>query len=130
MLQAWQITVADMMFHGATNDDIIRTVWPKTKPQNFSYKRKMLRELLKDETFMEYYRSIITEWNVHAIGPALKKIREQVDSDKEWLANKAANDIINQNKLIMTGADDNTVVIKMEGMPEMGSPDDQSDENG
>jgi len=124
MLQAWQITAAEMMFQGHTNDDIIRAVWPKTKPSSFTYKRKMLRDLLKDETFMEYYRSIITEWTVHSTGPALKKLRSQLDSEKEWLANKAANDIINQSKMVITGADDNTVVVKLEGMPELGSPNE------
>ena len=122
MLQAWQIRAAEMMFQGYTNDDIIRELWPNTK--SISWKRKQLRELCKDETFMEYYRSIIQEWSLHSTGPALRKLRAQLDSEKERLANKAANDIIQQSKQIITGADDNTVVIKMEGMPDLGCPDD------
>ena len=121
MLQGWQITAAEMMFQGHTNDEIIATLWPNCK--SISWKRKVLRDLLKDETFMEYYRSIITEWTVHSTGPAMKKLREQLDSEKEWLANKAANDIINQSKMVITGADDNTVLVKVEGMPALGSPE-------
>ena len=127
MLQGWQITVAEMMFEGHSNDEIIKAVWPEADtPSKKANKYKILKKLCKDEIFMEYYRSIISEWTIHNVGPALKKIRSQVDSDKEWLANKAANDIITQSKQIITGADDNTVVIKMEGMPELGCPDDDN----
>ena len=124
MLQAWQMTAADMMFQGHTNDEIIATLWPNVKPSGYPYRRQKLRDLLKNETFMEYYRSIITEWNTHSVGPALKKLRSQLDSDKDWLANKAANDILNNTKAIMTGADENTMVVKFEGMPELGEPEE------
>ena len=125
MLQGWQITAAEMMFQGHTNEEIIDAIWPKaqTKSQRVA-KGKVLKRLVNDETFQEYYRSIITEWNVHSVGPALRKLRSQLDSDKEWLANKAANDIINQSKQIITGADDNTMVVKIEGMPELGEPEE------
>lgn len=125
MLQGWQINAAEMMFRGCTNDEIIKELWPNADtPGKKAVKYKTLKRLCNDETFMEYYRSIITEWSIHSTGPALKKLRSQLDSEQEWIANKAANDILNQSKTVMTGADDNTVVIKMEGMPELGSPDD------
>ena len=127
MLQGWQITAAELMFQGKTYDEMVAIIWPKAETSSQkSSKKRLLRKLCKDETFMEYYRSIITEWTVHSVGPALKKLRSQIDSDKDWLANKAANDIITQSKAIITGADDNTVVIKMEGMPELGCPDDEN----
>ena len=125
LLQAWQITAAELMFQGYSNEQIIATIWPnadtKCKKEG---KRRMLRKLPENEAWMEYYRSMINHWSIQSVGPALQKLRSQLDSGKEWLANKAANDIINQSKVVMTGADDNTVVIKMEGMPELGSPDD------
>ena len=125
LLQAWQMTVAELMFQGYNNEEIIAAVWPNadTKCKKES-KRRMLRKLPESEPFMDYYRSIINRWGIQCLGPAYKKIREQLDSDKEWLANKAANDIINQSKGIVTGADENTVVVKLEGMPELGSPDE------
>jgi hypothetical protein len=125
MLQWWQITAAEMMFHGKTNEEIIDVCWPNANTDGKrAGKRRILKKLCEDETFMEYYRSIIKEWTMHSVGPALNKLRSQVDSDKEWLANKAANDVINQSKLVITGADDNTMVVKVEGMPELGEPDE------
>lgn len=124
-LQAWQINVADLMFRGFTDDEIVETVWPQkeTKNQKDAAKQR-LRNLRKDERFQEYYRSIITEWSVHNVGKALNKLSQQIDSEKEWLANKAANDVIQQSKALITGADDNSVIIKVEGMPELGVPEE------
>jgi hypothetical protein len=88
-------------------------------------KYKRLKRLTEDEIFMEYFRSLISEWTIHHVGPAFKKLASQIDSDKDWLANKAANDIITQSKLVISGADDNTVLVKVEGMPTLGSPEQE-----
>jgi anaerobic ribonucleoside-triphosphate reductase len=127
LLLAWQMTAAELMWQGKTNKEIIEILWPnaQTKGQKEA-KQKQLKKLPDNEDFMEYYRKMINHWNIQSVGPAFQKLRTQLDSDKEWLANKAANDIINQSKQIITGADDNTVVIKMEGMPELGCPDDDN----
>lgn len=124
-LQGWQIDVADLMFQGKTDEEIIMKIWPKTEPNQMQNKRYRLRNLRRDEKFQEYYRSIITEWSVHNVGKALHKLSDQIDSEKPWVANKAANDVLLHSKALMTGADDNTVVVKIEGMPEMGSPEDE-----
>lgn len=125
MLQGWQITAAEMMFQGHTNEEIISAIWPKADTDGKrAAKRKVLKKLTEDEVFQAYYRTIISEWTVHSVGPALRKLRSQIDSDKEWLANKAANDIIAQSKGLITGADDNTMVVKIEGMPELGTPEE------
>ena len=127
MLQAWQMSAAELMWQGKTNEEIVAILWPNADTGGKKEaKRRLLRKLPNDETFMEFYRGIIQQWTINSVGPALQKIRGQLNSDKDWLANKAANDIINQSKLVMTGADDNTVVVKLEGMPELGTPDDDN----
>lgn len=124
MLQAWQMRAAEMMFAGSTNEAIIDELWPGSTKSQRIYKGKKLKKLCEDETFLEYYRSLTIEFKVHNLGRALSKLSEQIDSEKEWLANKAANDIITQSKDVLTGADDNSVVIKVEGMPELGVPEE------
>jgi hypothetical protein len=59
---------------------------------------------------------------------ALKKIKAQIRDDNGWLANKAANDSLTFAKPLIWGEDEKAVNIRIEGMPEIGSPDD--DENG
>lgn len=123
-LQGWQITVADLMFRGYTDEQIIKEVWPeKTEDKQIYAAKARLRNLRKDEKFQEYYRSIITEWSVHNVGKALTKLAAQIDDSNGWLANKAANDVLTQSKSF-TGNDENTVLVKVEGMPEIGTPDE------
>lgn len=123
-LQGWQINVAEMMFRGMSDDEIVKEVWPeKTEPNQIRNAKNRLRTLRKNEKFQEYYRSIITEWSVHNVGKALSKLASQMDDKNGWLANKACNDILNQSKNF-TGSDDNTVLVKVEGMPELGVPEE------
>lgn len=124
-LQGWQINAADMMFRGYTDEEMVKELWPeKTQQNQIQAAKKRLRNLRRDEKFQEYYRSLVNEWSVHHVGRALKKLSEQIDSNQPWLANKAANDVLTQSKLMLTGTDDGTVVVRVEGMPELGTPDD------
>lgn len=57
-------------------------------------------------------------------GDAVRVIGGQLNrSDLPWLQNKAANDILNYGKQQIFGNDENEVTIKIEGMPELGCPD-------
>lgn len=124
-LQGWQINVAELMFRGYEDEQIIREVFPnKETPNQIRAAKQRLRNLRKDENFQEFYRSLIAEWSLHHVGKALKKLSEQIDSNQPWLANKAANDVLLQSKALTTGVDDGTVIVKVEGMPELGTPDD------
>lgn len=55
---------------------------------------------------------------------ARAKLRNQLESSNEWLVNKAANDIIAQGNRHIYGEDEKALHVKIEGMPEIGSPDD------
>lgn len=124
-LQGWQINVAEMMFRGFTDDEIAREQFQVGDDERKMKNAKArLRNLRKNEQFQEYYRSLITEWSVHHVGKALDTIAKQMDNSNPWLANKAANDVITQSKPLITGMDDGTVVIKVEGMPELGTPEE------
>ena len=57
---------------------------------------------------------------------ALKKIKAQIRDDNGWLANKAANDSLTFAKPLIWGEDEKAVNIRIEGMPEIGSPDDEN----
>lgn len=55
---------------------------------------------------------------------ALSRIKSQVNSDTEWLANKAANDVIVlAGKVGVIKSEDTAISVKVEGMPELGNPD-------
>ena len=55
---------------------------------------------------------------------AIGKINKQIESDTEWLANKAANDVLTLASRIGAIKTEETVTkIEIQGMPEIGSPD-------
>jgi len=133
-LQAWQIAVAEYTFQGISDEEIIERLWnwsamKKTIPDEAKQKRKhsdlkrKLTNCKKDPKFVEYYKSILTEWSVHNVGKALNKLSEQIDSKEPWLANKAANDVLARGMKLFDGEDANTMTVRIEGMPELGTPE-------
>ena len=124
-LQGWQINVADLMFRGYTDEEIVKEQFPEAVTEGqIAARKKRIRNLRRDEKFQEYYRSLVQEWSMHHVGRAYDRLAAQIDSNQPWLANKAANDVIQHSKQMLTGMDDGTVVVKVEGMPELGTPDD------
>lgn len=131
MLQGWQMDAALMMFQGYTDDQIIEkvllprgTAFDDLTPNQKHGKRDRLRRLRKDPIFRDYYKSLITEWSVHNVGPALNKLSEQMMTAKEpWLVNKAINDILNRALPAFESEDANTIKVEIVGMPELGSPE-------
>lgn len=125
MLQGWQMNAADMMFRGFTDEEICKELWNTGDDERkIRNGKSRLRNLRKNEVFQDFYRSIINEWSMHHVGKAFLTIAKQMDNENPWLANKAANDVITQSKPLITGDEDNSVVIKVEGMPDIGTPDD------
>ena len=62
-----------------------------------------------------------------ASSKAVKTLATQMDPNSKgdlWLQNKAANDVLNHRRALMADRQDTAVTIKVEGMPELGTPDD------
>ena len=58
------------------------------------------------------------------IPSAMSRIRQQVNDDNGWLANKAANDVIGLAKTTsIFQQEDKAVSVRIEGMPDIGTPD-------
>lgn len=126
-LKGWQIQAAEYMFEGMQDKEIAGLLFKTdvNDPVALKRARQKLSSLRKNEKFQEYYKSIITEWSVHNVGKALSKLSEQIDSDKPWIANKAANDVLLHSKDLVKNAEDNTVVLRMECGVELGTPDEE-----
>lgn len=56
---------------------------------------------------------------------AVGRLHNQIDNENDWVANKAANDVINLAKT--TGIfqnEEKAINVKIEGLPDIGSPDE------
>lgn len=56
---------------------------------------------------------------------AVQVIKSQLRSDQGWLQNKAANDLLNYGKTQIYGDEEKAVHVKIEGLPDLGSPDQE-----
>ena len=58
---------------------------------------------------------------------AANRIKHQIDSDTEWLANKAANDVITlANRIGVIRSEETAMRVEISGMPDIGSPDENA----
>lgn len=111
---------------GYSAKEIIKTLWD-VGPEHRDYKRFRDRlSLWRKEP--EYDKIWFDEMGLggrRLLAKGLNKIRAQINSENEWLANKAANDAVNYAKGRVFGESEKTVTVKIEGMPELGTPDQQ-----
>lgn len=73
--------------------------------------------------YLDTWKDEIQRISIGMTSEALKKIRRQIRDDNGWLANKAANDSLTFAKPLIWGEDEKAISIKVEGMPELGTPD-------
>lgn len=132
----------EMSFDGKSCLEIAYVMFPKqleeakqrsiaeNNPKKLQYMehayRKKVEGWLQRPEAQDYYRKIIVNRNAPAaVGKALKVLTKQLDSENEWIANKAANDILNKYYDLVMGTNSNEIVVRFEGMPEIGSPDQE-----
>ena len=95
-----------------------------TDPDKLRKARERLREWMRNPRINNAYKEYILDMVMPSIPKSIKRLTTQIDSDKEWVANKAANDILREFKGVLFGEEDKTVHVQIEGMPEIGEPDD------
>lgn len=63
-------------------------------------------------------------------GKALRKLENLADSNQEWVQMQAINTILSYGKQRIFGDEQNAVHVTIEGMPDLGSPDQEEKEDG
>lgn len=124
-LSAQQICICEDTFQGKSDDWIIENryhVYDKNDKKAVANAKSKLRKLRKNPKFIEYYNSIVTEFRVHGYGKAMNKMVDLIDNDNPWLALQAAVNVVSKTEKIVTGDEENAVTVKIEGLPELGTP--------
>ena len=133
-LNAKQELFIRMSARGCSRTEILKEVFDldiATAPANeIGAKDVQMCRWRKLPEYETVWKDEIKNVLIAASGKAYRKLAAQIDADDQpWLANKAANDILNHGKQMIFGADENTVTVHVAGMPEIGSPD-QPEEDG
>lgn len=125
----------ELAFQGYTHLQIAREVFAKEIDKAVAngkdrhnaeeyYRAMRVAKWLERPDCVDYYRKILLQMEApRYVGKALHVLAKQLDSENEWIANKAANDLLNKFHDHVLGTNSNTVTIQFEGLPELGSPD-------
>jgi len=125
-----RLMAARMLADGYSLTKIASVLWNVTKPDGNTDKGKLdsalvqLRKWRRMPEFTELYRETLREMTEPACGKAMKRITEQVDDENPWIAQNAAREVLTRFLPIVMGEDDKTITIKVEGMPELGTPEE------
>jgi hypothetical protein len=79
-------------------------------------KHPLYDSVWKDEIAKQDYSDFVT---------ARQKLRKAMNNEKDgWLSMQASVNVLNASSKRIYGAEENTVTVHIEGMPDIGSPDD------
>jgi hypothetical protein len=124
-----QMLIAQQRAEGESIEKIARLAYDctdgngRTDPAKLRQHMSDVRKHLRNPKVQMAYKEILKEFMADFIGPAIKKVGEQVNDSQGWLANKAANDVITRFFPAVLGEEDRKIVVQIEGMPELGTPD-------
>ena len=125
---AKQDTFVRMEARGETRQDILKTVfgidYNTADARTINNADAAMSRWRRRPWYDDIWKDEIRRISIAMSSEALKKIKAQIRDDNGWLANKAANDSLTFAKPLIWGEDDKALTVKIEGMPEIGSPDD------
>ena len=123
-----ELFVCELAFEGLSDDEIVKRVYGACYGcQEYKRSLKKVRDILRKPEVQERFRELVQSRALIEVGHGLKKLREQTEDDSAWLANKATNDLLNRMWPMVMGEEDKSVVVKIEGMPQLGTPDQEEE---
>ena len=126
-LNAIQDKFVRMEANGYTSSEIIMELWGMKKeddPKAYHNLECKLSDWRKNPCYLDTWKDEISKVSVKLMNKGLGKILRQMDANEPWLANKAANDGVNFAKSRIFHDEDSAVTVHIEGMPDLGAPDD------
>ena len=109
---------------GYSSKEIIKELWGHEQGQReFEIDKNRLSRWRSHPDYDKIWMEEIGKFGKKLISKGLRKLSEQVDDEEKWLSNKAANDVVNYAKGRIFGDSDKTVTVKIEGAPDLGTPD-------
>ena len=128
-MNAKQELFVRMTARGEPRKDILKAVFDldvDTAPQNeiHAADARMSRWRSHPE-FEPIWKDEVRKILYGCTSEAIQTIRGQMRvKDQPWLQNKAANDLLNYGKGQIYGDEERSINVKIEGLPDIGSPDE------
>ena len=117
-----------MSAQGCSRAEILRKVFGldlETSPENVIHNADCkMSNWRKHPDFETVWKDEVRSILYGCTSEAIQTIRKQMREKDDWLQNKAANDLLNYGKAQIYGDEEKTVHVQIDGMPDIGSPDD------
>jgi hypothetical protein len=88
----------------------------------FDVSPQTIRAWRKNPAIQEEYRREIMGRGLTSFARAFTEMDRELDSDMPWIRQGAARDIMNRFQELVTGQSSQDIVIRLEGMPQLGIP--------
>jgi len=120
-----------MEARGESADDILKTVFnldpdtcdPKEKNKAYQQMYRWRHRPDADAIWQDELKRVVRRY----VPTAVNRIRSQINSDTEWLANKAANDVLTMaGRVGVVKNEETALTVQVTGMPDIGSPDENA----
>ena len=128
-MTAKQELFARLSAQGKTRPEILKAVYDidveTADPRTVNNADVQLSRWRKHPDFEAVWKDEVKSILLGCTSEAIQVIKGQLREDLPWLRNKAANDLLNYGKAQIYGDEERSVHVKIEGMPDIGSPDDE-----
>ena len=125
-----QLVAVQLMAEGKSLDDIAICCFDCCSEDGATVDQAKLRKAKaklvqwrRSEKVQSAYKALLLEGMMPAIAQASQKLVQQISDPQGWLANKAANDVLTRFMPQLFHEESNTITVRVEGMPELGVPD-------
>lgn len=118
------------IFEGMSYKEAAIAVW-KLDPKDPEYAVKLKRchtkilSWAKEEEFDRCYKELCKQEALPRYSRAMALFDSQMGNKNPWVAQGAARELANRYGPQIMGEEQNTITVKVEGMPEMGTPDEE-----
>ena len=116
-----------LLFEGNSYLDTAKQVFeisPDAPPKEGYMKSNLLRKWMEDPEMIAEYRKLQRTEAMPRYAKAMNVLEKQLGSRNEWVAQGAAREIATRFEQKLMGAEETEIVVRIEGAPELGEPDD------
>ena len=118
-----------MEANGITSREIIFELWgmkEEDDPKAYHNLECKLSDWRKHPKYEEVWRDEVRKQDFGDYSLARKTLRRSMKADDQWLAMQSAVNVLNNSGKRIFGAEENAVTVRIEGLPDIGSPDGEN----
>ena len=113
-----------MEANGMTSPEIIKELWGVTKDDpNYHNLECKLTRWRKHPKYTETWMDEVKKHDFKDYVKARGTLRRSMDDSDKWLAMQSAVNVMNTTGKRIFGNEENMVTVKIEGLPDIGTPD-------